>query len=228
MILAGDEFARTQNGNNNAYAQDNEIGWIDWRVSPEGGELAEFVKKLIMLRQALPMLRRGRFLHGRYDEELGVKDVAWITPAGTEFSDENWRDPAARCFGMLLDGRAQSGGIRRPGTDATMLLVLNAHHDVVNFTLPEAPGGQRWLCVIDTNLPTRDDLGPFEFGSDYMVTGRSFLVFLLQPSDGEASTAAARRAFAHISEAFLEASISRVHFATEQEDVADDEEPSKR
>jgi glycogen operon protein len=228
MILAGDEFARTQNGNNNAYAQDNEIGWIDWHVSPAAVELAEFVKKLIMLRQALPMLRRGRFLHGRYDEELGVKDVAWITPAGTEFSDEHWGDPGARCFGMLLDGRAQSGGIRRPGTDATMLLVLNAHHDVVNFTLPEAPGGQRWRCVIDTNLPTRDELVAFEFGSDYMATGRSFLVFLLEPSEGDASTAAARRAFAHVSEAFMEASISRVHFATEQEDVADDEEPSKR
>ncbi|MFD2236742.1 glycogen debranching protein GlgX [Aureimonas populi] len=212
MILAGDEFARTQGGNNNAYAQDNEIGWIDWNVTAEGRDLANFVQKLIMLRQALPMLRRGRFLHGTYDEELGVKDVAWITPAGVEFSDDNWADPAARCFGMLLDGRAPSEGIRRKGTDATMLIVLNAHHDVVNFTLPEAPGGSCWRCVIDTNLPDREELEPFQFHSQYMTTGRSFLLFLLEPVDGDETTEAARRAFAHVSETFMQAAIDRVRF----------------
>ncbi|WP_185985507.1 glycogen debranching protein GlgX [Aureimonas mangrovi] len=222
MILAGDEFARTQGGNNNAYAQDNEIGWIDWKVSDEGRELAEFVQKLIMLRQALPSLRRGRFLHGTYDEELGVKDVAWITPSGTEFTDENWADPAARCFGVLLDGRAQSEGIRRPGTDATMLIVLNAHDDVVNFTLPEAPGGLRWRCIIDTNIPDRDELTPFEFGMEYMATGRSYLVFLLEPEDDGDANAAARRAFVHVSEAFMQAAIDRVHFV---HDDADEEAP---
>jgi glycogen operon protein len=215
MILAGDEFARTQGGNNNAYAQDNEISWIDWNVSPEGTELAEFVRKLIMLRQALPMLRRGRFLRTSYDEELGVKDVTWITPSGTEFEEENWSDPNARCLGVLLDGRAQSEGTRRVGTDATMLIILNAHHDVVNFTLPEAIAGQRWRCLIDTNLPKRDELAPFDFGSEYMVTGRSFLVFLLEPANGGASTAAARHAFLHVREAFTRASLERVHFKVE-------------
>lgn len=211
MILAGDEFARTQNGNNNAYAQDNEIGWVNWDVTPEGRDLAEFVQKLIMLRQSLPMLRRGKFLHANYDEELGVKDVSWLTPSGTEFDEEHWSDAGARCFGVLLDGRAQSTGIRRPGTDATMLIIMNAHHDVVNFTLPEAPGGVRWRCVIDTNLPTREELVPFEFGTDYMTTGRSFLVFLLEPVAGDDGHEEAQRSFAHVSEAFARAAIDRVH-----------------
>ncbi len=75
MILAGDEFARTQGGNSNAYGHDSEIGWIDWAVPDASRHLGLFVQKLIALRQALPMLRRGRFLTGRYDEELGSRDV---------------------------------------------------------------------------------------------------------------------------------------------------------
>jgi glycogen operon protein len=223
MILAGDEFARTQNGNNNAYAQDNEIGWIDWDVTAEGVGLAEFVKKLIMIRQSLPMLRRGRFLHGTYDEELGVKDVAWLATSGEEMSAAEWSDAGTRCFGVLLDGRAQSEGIRRPGNDATMLMILNAHHDVVNFVLPEAPGGRRWRCVIDTNLPDREELAPFAFGTEYMVTGRSFLVFLLEPAVGDASTETARRSFVHVSETFLQASIDKVHFVSAAPDAPDEE-----
>ncbi|MCB8837110.1 glycogen debranching protein GlgX [Aurantimonas sp. VKM B-3413] len=210
MILAGDEFARTQGGNNNAYAQDNEIGWVDWKITPKSRELAEFVQKLIMLRQSLAMLRRGTFLHGTFDEELGVKDVAWITPSGDEFEDANWQDPEARCFGVLLDGRAQSTGIRRPGTDATMLIIMNAHDDVVNFTLPEANGGLRWRNVIDTNLPEREELAPFEFGDAYMATGRSFLVFMLEPVDGDGAKDEARRSFAHVSEAFARSAGDRL------------------
>jgi len=212
MILAGDEFARTQGGNNNAYAQDNEIGWIDWDVTKESVDLAEFVQKLIMLRQALPMLRRGRFLHGRMDEEIGVKDVTWISPGGGEMNDGEWSDAGARCFGVLLDGRAQDEGIRRLGSDATMLMVLNAHYDVVNFKLPEAAGGMRWRCIIDTNLPDREELVPFDFGSDYMVTGRSFLIFLMEPEEGGATTEGAQRAFLHVSEAFNQAAHDAVYF----------------
>ncbi|WP_374701405.1 glycogen debranching protein GlgX [Aureimonas sp. N4] len=211
MILAGDEFARTQGGNNNAYAQDNEIGWVDWNVTEEGVQLVEFVQKLIRLRQALPMLRRGRFLHGTFDEEIGAKDVTWMSPSGGEMQDGEWTDTGARCFGVLLDGRAQSEGIRRVGSDATMLLVLNAHHDVVNFKLPSAPGGRRWACIIDTNMPDRDELVPFEFETDYMATGRSFLVFLLEPENGTDSSDDAHQAFAHVAEAFRQAAIDRVH-----------------
>jgi len=212
MILAGDEFARTQGGNNNAYAQDNEIGWIDWDVTDEGRDLAQFVQKLIRVRQALPMLRRGRFLHGEYDEELGVKDVTWLTPAGVEFEEENWADDSTRCFGVLVDGRAQSEGIRRIGTDATMLIVMNSYEDVVNFKLPEAAGGVCWHAVIDTNQPEMDDLPAFDFGSEYMVTGRSFMVFLLEPEEGGETTRDWERSFTYVSEAFIRAAADRVRF----------------
>jgi glycogen operon protein len=181
MILAGDEFGRTQRGNNNAYCQDNEISWLDWEhIGPDGHALTEFVRKLTLLRHALPMLRRGRFLTAAWNDALGVKDVAWINAAGKEMREEEWRDGNMRCFGMLLDGRAQATGIIRPAADATLLLVLNAHHDVVLFTLPDVAGPDRWYCLLDTNDPDRDDTPVFETHAQYQVTGRSLLLFALE------------------------------------------------
>ncbi|MFX7098655.1 hypothetical protein ABTH97_19990, partial [Acinetobacter baumannii] len=80
------------------------------------------------------MLRRGRFLTGNSNPDLKVKDVTWLTPAAPEISTGTWRDPTARCLGMLLDGRAQATGIKRPASDATLLIIVNAHHDIVEFT----------------------------------------------------------------------------------------------
>ncbi|EIM28141.1 glycogen debranching protein GlgX [Microvirga lotononidis] len=182
MLLAGDEFARSQQGNNNAYCQDNEISWIDWEgIDDDGIELLEFTRKLIQLRQDLPILRRGRFLSGVYNEELDVKDVTWLTPAGDEMTPEHWQDPNARCISILLDGRAQPTGIRRRGTDVTLLLILNAHHDVVKCTLPEVVGGEAWMCHIDTNQPDLEAPTEFRFGKEYTVTAHSLLLFQLKP-----------------------------------------------
>ncbi len=182
MLLAGDEFARTQQGNNNAYCQDNEISWIDWEgIDDDGIDLLEFTRKLIRLRQDLPILRRGRFLSGIYNEELDVKDVTWLTPAGDEMTPEHWQDPNARCISILLDGRAQPTGIRRRGTDVTLLLILNAHHDVVKCTLPEVIGGEAWMCHIDTNQPDLEAPTEFRFGKEYTVTAHSLLLFQLKP-----------------------------------------------
>jgi glycogen operon protein len=179
MLLAGDEIGRTQRGNNNAYAQDNDISWVDWDVGEDGLELAEFVRKLIALRKSFPILRRSRFLTGEYNPDLDVKDVTWLTPAATEIED--WHDGNARCFGMLIDGRAQATGIKRPAMDATALLVLNAHHDVVNFRLPEVVGGTTWRCLVDTNAPEIEGQKRFRSGDEYAVTGRSFLLLVLEP-----------------------------------------------
>ena len=185
MLLAGDEFGRTQRGNNNAYCQDNEISWVDWQgITPEGAALAAFTRKLIALRQNFPVLRRNRFLTGEFDEELRVKDVTWLTPAGIEKAREHWEDPNARCLGMLLDGRAQATGIHRPAGDATMLVILNAHHDVVKFALPEPPAGRHWMLLLDTSRPTLDEPETFGFGHPYPVPGRSLLLFVLQPDHG--------------------------------------------
>jgi isoamylase len=181
MVLAGDEFGRTQDGNNNAYCQDNEISWVNWNFGEKEVELAEFVRKVIVLRQSFPILRRSRFLTGEYNAELDVRDVRWLSPAGQDIEDQQWGDTNARCFGMLLDGRAQASGIKRPAMDATALLVLNAHHDVVNFVLPEVVGGSVWRCLLDTNIPDDSKHQAFNTGDGYEITGRSLVLFVLEP-----------------------------------------------
>ncbi|MCS3468820.1 glycogen operon protein [Pseudomonas sp. JUb42] len=180
MMVAGDEFARTQHGNNNAYCQDSEIGWVNWDLDEDGKSLLDFVKRATKLRQTYPILRRNRFLVGDYNEAIGVKDVTWLAPDGKEMGIEQWEDRNARCMGMLMDGRAQETGIRRPGGDATLLLVVNSHHDGVNFTLPPVPEGKDWKCLLDTNRPDIHGQESFEFDSHYTVTARSLLLFELQ------------------------------------------------
>jgi isoamylase len=183
MLLAGDEFLRTQNGNNNAYCQDNEISWVHWDMGEEGRALIGFVQKLTALRHKYPILRRNRFLTGDYNEELRVRDVTWINASGAEMKPEDWANVDMECFGMLMDGRAQPTGIRKRGEDATLLMVLNAYHDLVEFALPETVGGWHWQLLIDTNLPEDAEMGTFETGEAYGVTGRSLLLFVLQTDD---------------------------------------------
>jgi len=186
MLLGGDEFGRTQQGNNNSYCQDNEISWVDWDHSERDRLLTRFTQRLVALRRQYVVLRQRRFLTAQWNEELGVKDLTWLSPAGEEMAGEQWHDPAAKCLGLLLDGRAQRTGIRRRGQDATLLLIVNAHHDVVLFTLPPVTGGGAWLRLVDTNLPDEDedpeDAVKFDFGHQYEVTGRSLLLFLLRPT----------------------------------------------
>jgi glycogen operon protein len=117
------------------------------------------------------------------DEELGAKDVTWLTPGGAEMTQDNWSDGLARCMGVLLDGRARATGIRRAAHDATMLLVINSYHDVVRFKLPEVVGGSRWELIVDTNLPDLEEPSPFDFGHEYEVTGRSLLLLAMKPEE---------------------------------------------
>ncbi len=195
MVLAGDELGRTQGGNNNTYAQDNEVNWLNWEsVGDDGRQLLDFVRRLIAIRKSYPILHRGRFLTGQYNEELDVKDVTWLTPDATEMTEEQWDNGVTKCFGMVLDGRAQATGIKRRGSDATLLVIMNGHHDVVNFKLPEVTEGKRWKRLVDTNLPSTTETPQFEFGHLYQVTGRSLLLFVLEnggeglPSDDVGTT----------------------------------------
>ena len=180
MLLAGDEFARTQHGNNNAHCQDNEISWVDWDLKEKNAVQIRFVQRLTALRHKYPILRRNRFLTGVYNEELGIKDVTWINASGAEMQPENWGDMSMGCFGMLMDGRAQPTGIRKRGEDATLLMVLNGYHDLVGFTLPETVGGGHWQLLIDTNRPEDAEMSAFATGEIYGVTGRSLLLFALE------------------------------------------------
>lgn len=116
----------------------------------------------------------------QYVEELGVRDVTWFHTTGLPLDEQHWQDVSLRCFGMLLDGRAQSTGIRQRGKEATLFIVLNAHHEGVSFTLPECEGGREWWLLADTNVPEIHGKRGFKVGSSYIVTGRSLVLWELK------------------------------------------------
>ncbi len=179
MLVAGDEFGRTQDGNNNAYCQDNEISWVNWEFDDAGKSLMRFVAKLALIRRHFPILRRERFLTGAFNEDLQIRELTWLTPSGTEMTPENWEDPVAKCMGLILDGRAQPTGIRKRGSDRTVLMIFNASYALVGFKLPEVYGGGDWRLMIDTNQPELEEETVFPFGQEYDVTSRSLLLFEL-------------------------------------------------
>ena len=181
MLLGGDEFGRTQKGNNNAYCQDNAIGWVDWAaIGDDGRALIQFTRRLTALRQRFPVLRRTRFLTGVYNQDLDVKDVAWLRPDGQEMGQDDWANPQTRCLGMLIDGRAQPTGIRRRGSDATLLLLLNAHHEPVPFLLPEVPDAPAWTALVDTADPEVAPKGRLPAGEAFGLQGRALALLSAQ------------------------------------------------
>jgi glycogen operon protein len=186
MILAGDEFGRTQQGNNNAYCQDNEISWLDWKQPEKACDLIRFTQTLTGLRHKYPVLCRTRFFNGEYNDELGLKDLVWLSPAGGEITMPEWDDVNMKCFGMLLDGRAQASGVRKRASDATLLIVINGCEDAVDFALPAPIAGVAWTLLADTGGSNDGEDTAFQIDEIYPVSGRSFLIFLLQPgSDRE-------------------------------------------
>jgi glycogen operon protein len=184
MLTAGDEFARTQRGNNNAYCQDNEISWVDWTLAETNTAQVRFVQTLTVLRRRYPILRRNRFLSTIVNEAIGVKEVSWISATGAEMREEEWNN-GSRCFGMLLDGRAQVTGIKQRGQDATLLLIFNSHHEVVPFTLPAAGDDlarASWTLVLDTQLeaPAQAADNEHSAGDVYEVAARSLSLLKLK------------------------------------------------
>jgi glycogen operon protein len=184
MLTAGDEFARTQRGNNNAYCHDDEVSWVDWTLAETNIAQVRFVQSVTALRRRYPVLRRNRFLSTAVNEAIGVKEVSWVNSAGAEMRDEDWSN-GSRCFGMLLDGRAQATGIKQRGQDATLLLIVSSHHNVVPFTLPAAGddrGLARWSLLLDTQFeaPAHATENEYSAGDVYAVTARSLLLFKLK------------------------------------------------
>ena len=182
MLLAGDEHGRTQQGNNNAYCQDNEISWVDWELAAQepNKALTRFVSILTRMRRDLPVLRRNRFLTGNVDDDTGITDVRWLTPDGSEMKEEQWSDSQVRSFAVLIDGRARISEIRKRAEDATVLMFFNAYHEPISFVLPETADQDRWVLLIDTRLPLPEEHAEFHTGDSYLVTERSLVVFGLQ------------------------------------------------
>ena len=158
MLCAGDEMGRTQAGNNNAYCQDNETSWVDWRLGSAAERFLEFVRELVAVRVQHPVLRRQRFLHGHRVGESPTKDLAWYDPAGGEMTDTAWHTDCVRCVGMGLNGDAiaeddendEVDAQKRRILDDTLLLLFNAGPDPVDFCLPATAGAGSWRLVFDT------------------------------------------------------------------------------
>jgi isoamylase len=183
MIVAGDEFARTQKGNNNAYCQDNEISWVDWSFAEKNAPVTQFVQKLVSIRNRYPVLRRNRFLTGLYNQDLGVKDVTWLQATGAEMSDELWKDSNLHSIGMLIDGRAQPTGVRERGSDATVLLLFNGHHEAVGFTLPPTIEGDEWHLLLNTSNNAQEIGKVLVPGENVKMEERSMAAFVMQRTD---------------------------------------------
>jgi len=149
MLLAGDELGRTQRGNNNTYCQDNELSWLDWEHRDEA--LIEFTARLVHLRRTHPVFRRRRYaqIHPR-----PARPLIWLTPTGTEMSDEDWHNPHALCIGLLhcAEGQIDVDKYGRPVEDDEFVLLLNAHHEPIDFALPRRGGA--WRVVVDTAAET--------------------------------------------------------------------------
>jgi len=149
MLLGGDEFARTQHGNNNVWCQDNELSWFDWDFGKEGEQQFAFTKRLIALRQGHPVFRRRQFLSGQDTEGSGLPDVWWFRTDGRKMAARDW-EGGSPVVGMFLNGEE----IITPGPkgeriiDDSFLILFNAHHEDVTFTLPNRRFGQRWTCEL--------------------------------------------------------------------------------
>ncbi|MDQ1391121.1 MAG: isoamylase [Acidimicrobiaceae bacterium] len=150
MLLGGDEMARTQGGNNNAYCQDNETSWFDWEH--QDGSLIAFTQRLLAIRRHHPVFRRREYFQGRALHGGGVDDVAWFGPDGSEMSEDDWQEGYAKSMAVFLNGEAIPGPDSRGDriVDDTFLVLFNAHHEPIDFTLPEERFGKRWIRTLDT------------------------------------------------------------------------------
>jgi glycogen operon protein len=177
MLRAGDEIGQTQQGNNNAYCQDNELTWLDWNLGPREQELLKFVRRMIRLRRRHPVFHRRHFFQGRDIVGSGVKDITWLTPGGEEMTGTEWRQSFARCLGMFLAGSAMEeyDDRGRRVKDDNFILLINAHHEALDFVLPRFPEKSRWQVDIDTAWPggLRRDGRHFATGETYPLQKRS-------------------------------------------------------
>jgi glycogen operon protein len=150
MILGGDEFARTQGGNNNAYCQDNEISWFDWDRARANAELTAFFRKAIALTVRYPILNRRRFFTGGQVAGGWRPDIAWFGPS---LEPPAWNDPEARTIALLLNGAAEASA----AGDYLLYLIANADARPQRVLIPAPPAGMEWFRVIDTSLPSGED-----------------------------------------------------------------------
>jgi len=161
MLVAGDELGRTQQGNNNAYCQDNEVSWINWQQADQN--LLNFTRQLIALRQSNPVFRRRKWFKGQPLKDTVAPDIAWFLPEGTEMEAHNWEEDFAKSLAVFLNGQ-----------DVRFYIIFNAHYEGVQFRLPPAIFGQHWTKVLDTG--TTEGPQTYQWEDEMTVEGRTVIV----------------------------------------------------
>ncbi|MGJ1227203.1 glycogen debranching protein GlgX [Sphingobacterium siyangense] len=180
MLVAGDEQGRTQQGNNNAYCQDNEISWLNW--ANVDLSLLDFTKKLIHFRREHPVFCRRKWFQGLPIRGTGVEDIVWFLPDASEMDDHHWQEDYARSLAVFLNG----AGIRSVDTDgkkivdANFYLIFNAYWEDVTYMLPGENYGAGWFKILDTNNDTIESFGNYSAGDSILVPSRSILLFQSQ------------------------------------------------
>ena len=181
MIRGGDELSHTQQGNNNAYCQDNQLSWLNWSLSPQQSEFLDFCRKVVLLWQQHPVFQRRHFFQGRSIRGTEVRDITWLNPTGKEMTDANWHSELNRCLGVFLSGdlidEVDEQG--RQIVDSSMLLLMNSSPTDVTFTLPALPDHEFWWPLLDTMRPNaQPSRWPGE--GSYLLTARSIAVLQLK------------------------------------------------
>jgi len=184
MLTAGDELGRTQNGNNNAYCQDNEIGWLSWTgMTDDDRDFLDFVRAVAKLRREHPVFRRPRFFHGRKLGKGVLKDITWLSPRGGELAPEDWGLSYARCLGFHLGGESGAYFSRLGDSldDEQFVVLMNAHYGTVPFHLPGTELGRCWRALIDTTQPLPFPKGRqpvYRAGEVYPLQGRTLAILI--------------------------------------------------
>lgn len=186
MLVAGDEFGRTQQGNNNAYCQDNELSWLDWQAADQ--QLLQFTRQLIHFQKRHPIFARRRWFKGQPIKGVGLEDIAWFLPDGAPMTEENWNQGFAKSLAVFLNGRAiRSVGPRgEPIIDDSFYVVFNAHYEPLAYRLPEEKFGGYWIKVLDTTESFVGETGErYSAGDTVQVGSRSVVVFKHPPAETE-------------------------------------------
>ena len=186
MLSAGDELGRTQNGNNNGYAQDNATSWLDWNLDDARRALLDFTRHMIHLRRNHPNLHRRKFFQdrridpdGQHQTGAQERDILWLRPDGREMTQKEWHAGWIRCIGLLLNGRTldEVNAAGEPIVDDTFLILFNPHHESVRFTLPPARPGVAWALCVDTRNSATGKLRKIQLRRSYQLMERSLAVF---------------------------------------------------
>ena len=178
MMLAGDELCHTQQGNNNAYCQDNALTWLDWSMTEEKRDFLTFVRTLADIRKANPVFQRRKFFQGRAIDGADVPDISWFQPSGEEMSDDAWNERFSQCLGVRLPGDSIGDVNERgePITGDSIVLLANAYYEAIPFTLPSRDEGQEWERLIDTAEPLANP-AKYQGHASYLLEGRAMAVF---------------------------------------------------